>query len=60
MRHIIERNIEKGLLPNYTNGAVELDKQFCTIGILGLYEVMDIFGLINTDEFGYKSYWTLY
>ena len=32
MRHIIKRNIEKGLLPNYRDGAVELDKQFCTIG----------------------------
>lgn len=32
MRHIIQRNIEKGLLPNYQEGAVELDKQFCTIG----------------------------
>lgn len=32
MRHIIQRNIEKGLLPNYQDGAVELDKQFCTIG----------------------------
>ena len=32
MRHIIKRNIEKGLLPNYQDGAVELDKQFCTIG----------------------------
>ena len=32
MRHIIKRNIEKGLLPNYQAGAVELDKQFCTIG----------------------------
>ena len=56
MRHIIKRNIEKGLLPNYQEGAVELDKQFCTIGILGLYEVMDLFGFINTDEFGNKSY----
>lgn len=56
MRHIIKRNIEKGLLPNYREGAVELDKQFCTIGILGLYEVVDMFGLINTDEFGNKSY----
>lgn len=56
MRHILKRNIEKGLLPNYQDGAVELDKQFCTIGGIGLYEVMDIFGLINTDEFGYKSY----
>lgn len=56
MRHILERNIEKGLLPNYTDGAVELDKQYCTIGGLGMYEVMDMFGLIDTDEFGCKSY----
>ena len=56
MRHIIQRNIEKGLLPNYQDGAVELDKQFCTIGGIGMYEVMDLFGLINTDELGCKSY----
>ena len=56
MRHIIKRNIEKGLLPNYQDGAVELEKQFCTIGGIGMYEVMDLFGLINTDEFGCKSY----
>ncbi len=56
MRHILKRNIEKGLLPNYQEGALELDKQYCTVGILGLYEVMDMFGLINTDEFGNKSY----
>lgn len=56
MRHIIKRNIEKGLLPNYQDGAVELDKQFCTIGGIGMYETMDMFGLINTDELGYKSY----
>ena len=56
MRHIIQRNIEKGLLPNYQEGAVELDKQYCTIGILGMYEVMDLFGLIQTDMLGCKSY----
>lgn len=56
MRHILKRNIEKGLLPNYQDGAVELDKQFCTIGGIGMYEVMDLFGFINTDEFGNKSY----
>lgn len=56
MRHIIQRNIEKGLLPNYRDGAVELDKQFCTIGGIGMYEVMDLFGLIDTDEVGCKSY----
>lgn len=56
MRHILKRNIEKGLLPNYCDGGLELSKQYCTIGILGLYEVMDLFGLIHTDEFGNKSY----
>ena len=56
MRHIIKRNIEKGLLPNYRDGAVELDKQFCTIGGVGMYEVMDLFNLIETDEIGCKSY----
>ena len=56
MRHIIKRNIEKGLLPNYQDGAVEFDKQFCTIGGIGIFEVMDLFGLIETDELGCKSY----
>lgn len=56
MREILKRNIEKGLLPNYQDGAIELDKQFCTIGGIGMYEVMDLFGLINEDELGYKSY----
>ena len=56
MRHIIQRNIEKGLLPNYRDGAVELDKQFCTIGGIGMFEVMDLFGLIDTDELGCRSY----
>lgn len=56
MRHILKRNIEKGLLPNYQDGAVELDKQYCTIGILGMYEVINSFGLVETDEFGNKSY----
>lgn len=56
MRHILKRNIEKGLLPNYQEGAVELEKQFCTIGGIGMYEVMDLFGLIDTDDFGCKTY----
>lgn len=56
VRHIIQRNVEKGLLPNYTDGAVEMDKQYCTMGILGLYEVIESFGYTQTDEFGYISY----
>lgn len=56
VRHIIQRNTEKGLLPNYCDGGIEMSKQYCTIGILGLYEVMDKFGYITTDEFGNKFY----
>ena len=56
VRHIIHRNIEKGLLPNYCDGGVEMDKQYCTVGILGLYETMEKFGYIETDEFGNKFY----
>lgn len=56
IRHIIKRNIEKGLLPNYCDGGIEMDKQYCTIGILGLYEVIEYFGLTITDEFGYVYY----
>lgn len=56
VRHIIQRNIEKGLLPNYCDGGIEMDKQYCTVGILGLYEVMEKFGYIITDEFGNKFY----
>lgn len=56
VRHIIHRNIEKGLLPNYCDGGVEMDKQYCTVGILGLYETMERFGYIETDEFGNKFY----
>lgn len=56
VRHIIRRNVEKGLLPNYQDGAIEMDKQYCTVGILGLFETIGEFGYLETDEFGYVSY----
>ena len=56
VRHIIQRNVEKKLLPNYCDGGVEMDKQYCTVGILGLYETIEKFGHIHTDEFGNKFY----
>ena len=56
IRHIIKRNIEKGLLPNYQDGGIEIDKQYCTMGILGLYEVIEAFGYTTTDELGYTNY----
>lgn len=56
VRHIIQRNIEKGLLPNYQEGGCEMDKQYCTIGINGLYETIEKFGYTYKDEFGYVYY----
>lgn len=56
IRHIIQRNIEKGLLPNYCDGGVEMSKQYSTIGILGMFEVIEEFGYTETDEFGNVYY----
>lgn len=55
-REIISKNVERGLLPNYCDGGIDIDHQYSTIGILGLYETVKEFGFINTDEFGNKSY----
>ena len=56
VRSIIKRNIEKGLLPNYTHHLVELEKQYSTIGITAMYEVMKEFEYIDTGEFGDHFY----
>jgi ribonucleoside-triphosphate reductase len=48
--------VEKGLLPNYTYGLIEMEKQYNTIGITAMYEALSEFDLIDTDSFGYKSY----
>lgn len=56
IRHIIKRNVEKGLLPNYCDGGIEIEKQYLTLGILGLFEVIEGFGYTRRDEFGYVYY----
>ena len=56
IRHIIKRNIEKGLLPNYTSKLVQLENQFMTQGITAIYEAVREFDLITEDEFGNKNY----
>ena len=55
-RHTIQRNIEKGLLPNFSCGMLKMDRMFSTIGIIGLYEACEHFGLISKDEYGYVHY----
>ena len=37
VRSIIKRNIEKGLLPNYTHGLMKLERQFVTLGRHNVY-----------------------
>ena len=56
IRHIIERNIEKGLMKNFDAGIVEMDKLYSTIGITSVYEVLDKFNFVNKDKFGYVEY----
>lgn len=56
IRSIIKRNVEKGLLPNYSYGLINLDSQYNTIGIIGIYETLKYFGLTNADRFGNISY----
>jgi ribonucleoside-triphosphate reductase len=57
VRHIIQRNIEKGLLPNYCDGLIDINTQYNTIGVLGVYETMRAFGYTKQDDFG-NTYYT--
>lgn len=56
VRHIIARNVEKGLLPNYSLGLMHMDKQYNTIGIIGIYEALEKFGMTYKDEMGNTYY----
>ena len=56
VRHIVTRNIEKGLMKNFDTGIVEMDKLYSTIGVLGIYETLDKFGFTREDKFGYCEY----
>lgn len=57
VRHIIRRNVEKGLLPNFTYNLVDFPSLYNTIGFIGIYETMKKFGYIRVDELG-DTYYT--
>ena len=57
VRNIIKRNVEKGLLPNFTYGLVDFEHLYNTIGFIGIYETMKHFGYVTEDEFG-NTYYT--
>ena len=56
VRHIIKRNVDKGLLPNFTSGLIDFKNLYNTIGINGIYETMKTFGYTYEDELGYTYY----
>lgn len=51
-RSIIRRNVEKGLLPNFSSGLIDFEHLYSTVGISGIYEAIKTFGYIRSDEVG--------
>ena len=56
VRHIIKRNVEKNLLPNFSYELIDFDHLYNTIGFIGVYETMKKFGYVTIDEFGNTFY----
>ena len=56
IRDIIKGNVRKKLLPNFTNGLVDFQYLYNTIGFIGIYETMKKFGYIYLDEFNNVFY----
>ena len=55
-RSIIKRNVDKGLLPNFTCGLIDFEHLYSTVGVNGIYEAIKTFGYLTVDEFGNTSY----
>ena len=56
VRHIIKRNVDKGILPNFSHGLIDFEHLYNTIGFIGIYETMKKFGYTKNDEFGNTFY----
>ena len=56
IRDIIRRNVEKGLLPNYTHELINMESQYSTIGVIGVYETLQKYRMVKKDDFGYTFY----
>ena len=56
VRHIIQRDVEKGLLPNFNYHLIDFEYLYNTIGFIGIYETMKRFGYTNIDELGNTFY----
>ncbi|MGQ9856538.1 MAG: anaerobic ribonucleoside-triphosphate reductase [Fervidobacterium sp.] len=54
IRNIIQERIQQGVLPLYNLGLMDLNRQYGTVGINGVYEAMEILGLTTVDIDGVK------
>lgn len=57
VRDIIKRNVEKGLMPNFSKGLLDFEHLYNTVGFTGIYETMKRFGYTTVDELG-NTYYT--
>lgn len=57
VRHIIKRDVEKKLLPNFSYGLIDFEHLYNTIGFIGIYETMKKFGCTYRDKLG-NTYYT--
>ncbi len=49
IRNILQERIQQGVLPLYNLGLMDMNRQYGTVGINGLYESMEILGLTQED-----------
>ena len=56
VRKIISKNVERGLLPNYTHKLINMNSQYSTIGIIGIYETLQKYRMVKKDDLSYSYY----
>lgn len=56
VRYIIQRNVDKGVLPNFSYGLLDFEHLYNTVGFIGIYETMKKFGYTKTDGLGNTYY----
>ena len=56
---VLEDYIDNGLLPAYTQGFMDIDKQYLTVGVNGVLEGYEFFtssGIIDPTDYDYEEY----
>ena len=56
VRSLIHDNVDNGLLTNFTNGLIDFDHLYNTVGFIGVYEALKTYGYVEVDDFGNANY----